>query len=78
MDTRNVYEFHWSVYGDSRNRGSANEGVRRILATHFDDAFVMFRSWLKKSFPNKDARFKDGLNFEIDKVVRVLTNVETV
>lgn len=74
-ETRNVYEFQWQVRGRSENRGSANSGTTRILATHFDDAWVMFRAGLKKDFPNKDVVYKDGLNFEVSKAEMVLYGV---
>lgn len=74
-ETRNVYEFQWRVRGDSQNRGTASTGITRILATHFDDAWVMFRAGLKRDYPNKDTNYKDGLNFEVTKAEMVLYGV---
>lgn len=66
---RNVYEFRWAVTGDKMLRGVANDGTRRILATHFDDAYKLFLAYIVKYWGRE-------ADVEVYSATLVMTNVE--
>ena len=74
---RNVYEFYYHFEQDNKSAYpvALHPGMRRILATHFDDAYKLFLKNIKPYFdavtnPSKNPRI------EIVSAIRVTEKVE--